>query len=129
MFDHIGFTVSHMSAAKAFYAAALGPLGINLMVEITKEQTGGEEHAGFGSGGKAYFWIGTGDKPKGGLHVAFPAASRKEVDAFYAAAIGAGARDNGKPGLRPIYHPNYYGAFVLDFDGNNIEAVCHAPEG
>jgi catechol 2,3-dioxygenase-like lactoylglutathione lyase family enzyme len=75
-----------------------------------------------------YFWIGTGDKPKGGQHVAFATASRKAVDAFHAAAIAAGGRDNGGPGLRPHYHDDYYGAFVLDLDGNNIEAVCHLPE-
>ena len=83
--------------------------------------------AGFGEGDKAYFWIGTAAKAKGGAHVAFTTANRGAVDAFYASALRAGGRDNGKPGLRPHYHDNYYAAFVLDPDGNNIEAVCHAP--
>ena len=129
MLDHIGFTVSDFSAAKIFYARALEPLGLGELMEVTKEQTGAEAHAGFGREGKAFFWIGSGDKPKGGVHVAFVASTRAEVDAFYAAAIAAGGRDNGKPGLRLHYHANYYGAFVLDADGNNIEAVCHAPAG
>jgi catechol 2,3-dioxygenase-like lactoylglutathione lyase family enzyme len=84
-------------------------------------------HAGFGAGNKAFFWIGTGLKPKGGTHVAFTAKTRAEVDAFYRAAIAAGGRDNGPPGPRSHYHPHYYGAFVFDPDGNNIEAVCHKP--
>jgi catechol 2,3-dioxygenase-like lactoylglutathione lyase family enzyme len=126
MLDHIGFTVADMPTSKAFYAAALAPLGLSILMEVLKEETGGYEGAGFGSAGKPFFWIGTGDKAKGGVHVAFNAASRAEVDAFYAAAIAAGGRDNGKPGPRPHYHPNYYGAFVFDPDGNNIEAVCHA---
>ena len=83
--------------------------------------------AGFGAEGKPFFWISTGDHPKGALHVAFAAASRAVVDEFYKAAIAAGGRDNGAPGLRPHYHANYYGAFVFDPDGNNVEAVCHAP--
>jgi len=129
MLDHVGFTVSALDAAKAFYARALAPLGLSLLAEVTKDETVAEAYAGFGSDGKAFFWIGTGDKPKGGVHVAFTAATRAQVDAFHAAAIAAGGRDNGKPGLRPHYHDNYYGAFVLDADGNNIEAVCHAPAG
>ena len=129
MLDHIGFPVSDYDEAKEFYTCTLAPLGLSALMEVTKEQTGGEAHAGFGRDGKPFFWIGTGGGAKGGLHVAFVAATRAEVDAFYAAAIAAGARDNGKPGLRPHYHANYYGAFVLDSDGNNIEAVCHAAAG
>jgi catechol 2,3-dioxygenase-like lactoylglutathione lyase family enzyme len=127
MLDHIGFAVSDFDAAKEFYSRALAPLGLSALMEVTKEQTGGEAHAGFGRDGKPFFWIGTGEGAKGGLHVAFVAATRADVDAFYAAALAGGARDNGPPGLRPHYHANYYGAFVLDGDGNNIEAVCHAP--
>lgn len=127
MLDHIGFTVANFAQAKTFYTKALAPLGLGLVMEVTKEQTGGDEHAGFGDDKKPFFWIGTGDKAKGGVHVAFTAGSRAQVDAFYAAAIAAGARDNGGPGVRPHYHPNYYGAFVIDRDGNNIEAVCHVP--
>jgi len=127
MLDHIGLTVANFAEAKAFYLKALAPLGLGIVMEVTKEQTGGDEHAGFGHDNKPFFWIGTGDKPKGGLHVAFAAGSRTQVNEFYAAAMAAGARDNGKPGVRPHYHPNYYAAFVIDKDGNNIEAVCHAP--
>jgi catechol 2,3-dioxygenase-like lactoylglutathione lyase family enzyme len=127
MIDHIGLAVANFADAKAFYTKALAPLGLRLVMEVTKEQTGSDEHAGFGQADKPFFWIGTGDKPKGGTHVAFVAASRKQVDAFFSAAIAAGGRDNGKPGIRPHYHANYYGAFVFDRDGNNIEAVCHSP--
>ena len=126
MIDHLGLAVADMARAKSFYRNALAPLGIAVLKELTAEETGGEAHAGFGAGGKADFWIGTGPSPKGGAHVAFAARTRAEVDAFYRAAIAAGGRDNGAPGLRPRYHRNYYGAFVLDPDGNNIEAVCHS---
>lgn len=129
MLDHIGFTVADIARSRAFYEIALKPLGLALVMEVTKAETGGAyEGAGFGAEGKPFFWFGIGDRPTGGLHVAFTAATRAEVDAFYAAAIGAGGKDNGGPGLRPHYHPNYYGAFVFDPDGNNIEAVCHKPE-
>ena len=127
MIDHIGLAVADFSRAKAFYQAALAPLGIGVVMEVTAEETGGDAHAGFGANDKAFFWIGTGAKPKGGTHVAFAVGSRAEVDAFHRAAIAAGGRDNGAPGLRPEYHPHYYGAFALDPDGNNIEAVCHRP--
>ena len=97
-------------------------------MEVTPEMTGtSDSHVGFGAG-RPFFWIGTGGKVSVGTHVAFAAESRKIVDEFYAAAMAAGGRDNGKPGLRPHYHENYYGAFVLDPDGNNIEAVCHSPK-
>jgi len=125
MLDHIGVAVADMDRSKAFYAAALKPLRLGLVMEVTAAQTGAEAHAGFGAESKPFFWIGTGAKPKGGTHVAFVAETRAEVEAFYRAALAAGGRDNGAPGLRPHYHPNYFGAFVLDPDGNNIEAVCH----
>lgn len=127
MLDHIGFSVADFALSRAFYEAALTPLGLGVVMAVTKEETGGYEGAGFGSEDEPFFWIGTGDKPKGGAHVAFTAATRAAVDAFYQAAIAAGGKDNGGPGLRPHYHPNYYGAFVFDPDGNNIEAVCHRP--
>ena len=128
MLDHIGFSVSNMKVSRIFYEKALKPLGITSLMEVTPEMTGtSESHVGFGAG-RPFFWIGTGGKVSVGTHVAFTAESRKIVDEFYAAAIAAGGRDNGKPGLRPHYHENYYGAFVLDPDGNNIEAVCHAPK-
>jgi len=125
MLDHIGFAVSNYQRSKAFYTTALAPLGYRIVMEVTKAESGGAyEGAGFGDT-KPYFWIGNGDGLKGRLHVAFVAKSRAAVDAFYSAAMGAGAKDNGPPGLRAHYHPNYYGAFVLDPDGHNIEAVCH----
>lgn len=116
-----------LSRAKSFYAAALQPLGIELLMEVTAEQTGAGAHAGFGVAGKPFFWIGDHGSPLSGVHIAFTAENRDQVDAFYRAAVKAGGRDNGGPGLRPHYHANYYGAFVLDPDGNNIEAVCHRP--
>jgi catechol 2,3-dioxygenase-like lactoylglutathione lyase family enzyme len=128
MLDHIGLSVSDFARAKAFYEKALAPLGFFVMMEVTKADSGGAyEGAGFGESRKPTFWIGSGGALSGRLHVAFVAKNRAAVDAFYKAAIAAGATDNGPPGLRPHYHPNYYGAFVLDPDGHNIEAVCHAP--
>ena len=128
MIDHLGFSVSNMERAKAFYLNALKPLGIGVIMEVSAEETGGDAHAGFGKDGKAFFWIGTGNKPKGGTHMAFTARTRSDVDSFHQAALAAGGRDNGAPGLRPHYHPNHYAAFVLDPDGNNVEAVCRQPE-
>ena len=119
MIDHAGFQVSDIARSKRFYAAALAPLGYTLITEFGN-------FAGFGAHQKPDFWIGLGD-PTHGLHVAILSADRATVDAFHKAALAAGGRDNGAPGPRPHYHPNYYGAFVLDPDGNNIEAVCHAP--
>ncbi len=126
MLDHVGLSVADFVQAKAFYEAALKPLGLSVVMAVAAEETGGEAYAGFGAAEKAFFWIGTGAKPKGGTHVAFAADTRAEVEAFHRAALAAGGRDNGAPGLRPHYHPNYYGAFVFDLDGNNIEAVCHS---
>lgn len=131
MLDHIGFQVSDYARSRAFYDAALAPLGLSCVMEVTRAETnGGYEGAGYGAAGKPSFWIGAGGGVAltGRLHVAFVAASRAAVDAFYAAAMAAGATDNGPPGLRAHYHPSYYGAFVLDPDGHNIEAVCHKPE-
>ena len=128
MLDHIGFSVSNMKISRIFYEKTLKPLGITPLMEVTPEMTGtSDSHVGFGAG-RPFFWIGTGGKVSVATHVAFATESRKIVDEFYAAAIAAGGRDNGKPGLRPHYHENYYGAFVLDPDGNNIEAVCHSPK-
>ncbi|WP_436606535.1 VOC family protein [Sorangium sp. So ce1036] len=128
MLDHIGFPVSDYARSKAFYLAALAPLGHGLVMELTPEMTGGRGSvAGFGPASDPAFWISSGTALKGTLHVAFAAKTRADVDAFYRAALAAGATDNGAPGLRPQYHPGYYGAFVLDPDGHNIEAVCHGP--
>jgi catechol 2,3-dioxygenase-like lactoylglutathione lyase family enzyme len=129
MIDHIGFPVSDYERSKAFYARALAPLGYGLVMEIGAEHTESQSPAaGFGAGGKPDFWIGGEGGLKGVIHVAIIAKDRKTVDEFHRAALAAGARDNGPPGLRPHYHANYYGAFVLDPDGHNIEAVCRAPE-
>jgi catechol 2,3-dioxygenase-like lactoylglutathione lyase family enzyme len=129
MLDHVGFAVHDAEASKRFYAAALAPLGITLQMSATPGQTesGGTAH-GFGTAGKPFFWVGDNEAVGEGTHVAFAVATRAEVRAFHAAALAAGGRDNGPPGLRPHYHPNYYAAFVLDPDGINVEAVCHAPE-
>ena len=125
MIDHIGIQVSDLSQSKKFYQEALAPLGYTMLMELTKEQTGGFSGAGFGQAPKPDFWIGEGPPNQPPIHVAFTAPDRATVDAFHQAALAAGGRDNGKPGLRPHYHPNYYGAFVLDPDGHNIEAVFH----
>lgn len=119
--DHIGIAVGDYPAAKAFFERALAPLGIRLVMEI-------EGWAGFGRDGKPEFWFGAGAAPQRPMHIAFTAPDRAAVRAFHAAALAAGATDNGPPGIRAIYHPNYYGAFVHGPDGHNLEAVCHAPE-
>jgi catechol 2,3-dioxygenase-like lactoylglutathione lyase family enzyme len=126
MLDHVGFAVFDAERSRRFYEQALAPLGIALIMSVTPEQTeaGGTAH-GFGSDGKPYFWIGDNERVGEGTHVAFVAESRAIVDAFYEAALAAGGRDNGAPGLRPHYHPDYYAAFVHDPDGINVEAVCH----
>jgi catechol 2,3-dioxygenase-like lactoylglutathione lyase family enzyme len=116
MMDHVGLSVSHFERSKSFFERALAPLGYKCL----KEYPGA---AGFGAD-RPDFWIGQSAK-LGATHVAFLAADRTIVEKFYTAAIAAGGRDNGKPGIRKEYHPTYYGAFVLDPDGNNIEAVCH----
>jgi catechol 2,3-dioxygenase-like lactoylglutathione lyase family enzyme len=125
MIDHIGFSVSDYPRAKAFYEKALAPLGYVLVMEVQQDANDAPA-AGFGVGGKPDFWIGGEGGLNKPVHIAITAKDRPAVEAFYKAAIAAGARDNGPPGLRPHYHANYYGAFVLDFDGHNIEAVCHA---
>ena len=127
MFDHTGLSVSDFDKARAFYDAALGELAAKFLVQIPPEHTGGVKVGGYGQTNPA-FWLSEGAAQTPPLHFAFTAASRAQVDAFYAAAMAAGGTDNGQPGLRPQYHPSYYAAFVRDPDGNNIEAVCHAPE-
>lgn len=128
MLDHIGLPVTDLAASKAFYRAALQPLGLGIVLEVTAEESGGAARVGFGDERKPYFWIGQDHGNRGRIHVAFAAGTRADVDVFHAAALAAGGRDNGAPGLRPQYHASYYGAFVLDPDGHNIEAVCHWPE-
>jgi catechol 2,3-dioxygenase-like lactoylglutathione lyase family enzyme len=120
--DHIGLNVSDYDKSKDFFSSALTPLGIELVIEI-----GG--YAGFGRGGKPEFWFGAdGGEIQRPMHIAFEAANRAQVKAFYAAAMAAGGTDNGPPGIREIYHPNYFGAFVIGPDGHNVEAVCHKAE-
>ena len=126
MLDHVSFPVTDYAAAKAFYEKALAPLGVKMLMEIPLEHTGGRGVCGFGVE-QPQFWIGEVEHKNTNVHVAFVALSHGEVEAFYAAAMAAGATDNGKPGPRPHYHEHYFGGFVLDLDGNNIEAVCHVP--
>ncbi len=135
MIDHMGVTVGDLQTAKAFYDAAFAALGIGVVMSVSAEETGGAAFLGYGptadrrdiQAGKPSFWISQGEALTGPMHVAFLAADRAQVDAFHAAALAAGGTDNGAPGVRPHYHPNYYAAFVLDPDGRNVEAVCHAP--
>jgi catechol 2,3-dioxygenase-like lactoylglutathione lyase family enzyme len=121
MIDHIMLGVRDYERSKRFYTEALKPLGYGFVMEFGKS-------GGLGERGKPDFWISQAEKPHTKMHVAFSAPTRKMVDEFYQAAIKAGAQDNGGPGLRKHYHENYYGAFVTDPDGHNVEAVCHKPE-
>jgi catechol 2,3-dioxygenase-like lactoylglutathione lyase family enzyme len=121
MFDHLGLGVSQYETSKTFFLKALAPLGVEVVME-------GPHGVGIGPKGKPALWLfQTTDKPAP-LHIAFVADDRAQVDAFYRAALAAGGKDNGAPGLRPHYHPNYYGAFVIGPDGHNVEAVCHKPQ-
>jgi catechol 2,3-dioxygenase-like lactoylglutathione lyase family enzyme len=117
--DHLTLHVRDYPKAKAFFSAALKPLGYELVMEF-------EGTAGLGARGKPDLWL-AGDATAQPIHVAFHAADRKTVDAFHAAALAAGGKDNGKPGLRTDYHPSYYAAFVIDPSGHNVEVVCHKP--
>jgi catechol 2,3-dioxygenase-like lactoylglutathione lyase family enzyme len=118
MIDHIGLKVADLEKSRDFYASALAPLGYTLLME--HEISG----VGFGRDGKPNFWLKAGT-PSGPIHLAFGCDKNSVVDAFHKAAILAGSKDNGSPGPRAEYHPTYYGAFVLDPDGNNVEVVCH----
>lgn len=127
MLDHVGFAVKDAEASRAFYAAALAPLGLTQMAKVTPEAHGTKGVVyGFGDT-HPFFWVGDNERVGEGTHVAFTAGTRDQVNAFHKAAIAAGGVNNGEPGLRPQYHPNYYAAFVFDPDGMNIEAVCHKP--
>lgn len=127
MIDHTGIIASNFDKSKEFYAKALAPIGYGLLIEFPASVTGHTDVAGFGEPPKPDFWVSSGTPNNPPIHVAFRVGSRALVDDFYKAAMAVGGRDNGEPGLRPHYHPNYYGAFVLDPDGHNIEAVCHEP--
>jgi catechol 2,3-dioxygenase-like lactoylglutathione lyase family enzyme len=121
MFDHMGFGVSDLAASKAFFLRALAPLNVAVVME-------GPYGVGIGQDRKPTLWLSETREKPAHLHLAFAADSRAQVDAFYKAALAAGGKDNGSPGLRPHYHPHYYGAFVIGPDGHNIEAVCHRPQ-
>ncbi|MBC7954471.1 MAG: VOC family protein [Cytophagales bacterium] len=120
MFDHLGLGVTHYDVSKAFFLRALAPLGVGIVME-------GPHGVGIGPKHKPALWLFQTDAQPTPLHIAFAAADRPQVDAFYQAALAAGGKDNGAPGLRPQYHPHYYGAFVIGPDGHNVEAVCHQP--
>jgi catechol 2,3-dioxygenase-like lactoylglutathione lyase family enzyme len=121
MFDHIGIGVTDLAQSKAFFLRALEPLGVRVAME-------GPYGVGMGQNGKPSLWLSETQEAPAHLHLAFAAVNRAQVDAFYEAALAAGGKDNGAPGLRPHYHANYYGAFVIGPDGHNIEAVCHRSE-
>jgi catechol 2,3-dioxygenase-like lactoylglutathione lyase family enzyme len=120
VFDHVGIEVGDFDRSRAFYEMALAPLGIEVVMEPMPQM------AGFGIDGKPSFWVMARGRPTvHGVHLAFPAADHDAVDTFHAAGLAAGGTDNGAPGPRPLYTASYYAAFVLDPDGNNVEAVCH----
>jgi catechol 2,3-dioxygenase-like lactoylglutathione lyase family enzyme len=122
MFDHLGLGVSDYAASKSFFLIALQPLGVRIVVE-------GEHGLGLGTKGKPALWLFQTTHKPASLHIAFTAENRQQVHDFHRAALAAGGQDNGAPGLRPHYHPSYYGAFVIGPDGHNVEAVCHRAEG
>jgi catechol 2,3-dioxygenase-like lactoylglutathione lyase family enzyme len=119
MLDHLGIGVRDLAASRAFYEAALAPLGFGVVMER-------HDRVAFGPTARPIFWL-VDREPASAIHIAFQANGRERVNAFHEAALAAGGHDNGHPGLRPEYHPHYYGAFILDPDGNNAEAVCHTP--
>jgi len=120
MIDHVILNVGDVARSRAFYVEALKPLGYDIVMEFPRG-------VGFGPAGKPIFWVSGREPAQTAVHVAFSAERRETVDEFHAAALKAGGKDNGGPGLRKQYHPSYYGAFILDPDGNNVEAVCHRP--
>ena len=120
MFDHVGFGVTNLTEGKTFFLQALAPLGVAIAME-------GPYGVGMGQNKKPSLWLYETKETPAHLHLAFVAENREQVDAFYKAALAAGGKDNGAPGLRPHYHANYYGAFVIGPDGHNVEAVCHRP--
>jgi catechol 2,3-dioxygenase-like lactoylglutathione lyase family enzyme len=127
MIDHTGLSMSDPARSRRFYELALAPLGYKVLMEVPTEFTGGAVVFGMGVAPKPDFWLNQGTPQQPRIHVAFRAENRATVDAFYQAAMAAGGKDNGPPGPRLHYHKDYYGAFVLDPDGHNIEACCHDP--
>jgi catechol 2,3-dioxygenase-like lactoylglutathione lyase family enzyme len=128
MLDHVSLSVADMDRAKRFYTAILAELGMELVGEVTAEQSGSVAHAGFGIGRKGQLWLAADGPQTPHAHICFRTDSRKAVRAFHAAGLANGGSDNGAPGIREIYHPEYYAAFVTDPEGHNIEAVCFEPE-
>lgn len=127
MIDHTGIGVSDPKKSRLFYEKALASIGYRVLMEVPTEHTGGIMVVGMGVAPKPDFWLNEGTPQTPRIHIAFAAENRRQVDEFYQAAIANGGTDNGPPGPRPHYHANYYGAFVLDPDGHNIEVVCHGP--
>jgi catechol 2,3-dioxygenase-like lactoylglutathione lyase family enzyme len=129
MLDHLTLRVVDYPRSREFYARALAPLGYTVLMEFSRDQIPDlpDRICGLGAGGKPDLWLRESSASTTATHLAFAAPDRAAVDAFYRAALAAGATVNGAPGLRPQYHPNYYGAFVIDVNGHNLEAVCHAP--
>lgn len=126
MIDHITFGITDFERSTGFYDQCLAPLGLSRLFDVPREHSGGVRVTGYGDE-RPWFWISEQDATRGKLHIALQARDRAAVDAFHRAGLAAGGIDNGAPGLRPYYHPGYYGAFVLDPDGHNIEAVFHGP--
>jgi catechol 2,3-dioxygenase-like lactoylglutathione lyase family enzyme len=126
--DHIGLSVEDYERAKAFYAAAYAPLRMGIVMEFPGEKAGEPAACGIGADGKPFLWLSGEGRTVPHVHICIRAETRAQVDAFHKAALAAGGKDNGAPGLRPHYHANYYGAFVLDPEGHNVEACCHNPE-
>jgi len=128
MFDHISLRVKDLHRSRAFFDRALAPLEVKVIVDMPVSAKNPVPVLAYGEGLRAYFWLAQADPVSGPLHISFAAETRAQVDAFYEAAIAAGGKDNGRPGVRPHYGPTYYGAFVIDPDGHNIEAVCRRAE-
>jgi len=126
--DHVTLSVADLDATKAFYGALLAPLGVNLVGEVSAEQSGTVAFSGFGVGRKGQLWIAETGRQTPETHICFRARSRADVRAFHSAGVAAGGKNNGAPGIRENYHPAYYAAFVIDPEGHNIEAVCFEPE-
>lgn len=126
--DHITLSVADLGAAREFYSAALAPLGLDVVGEVSAEQSGSVSFVGYGIGRKGQLWIAEKGRQTPTCHIAFRTSSRQSVRDFYAAAVASGGSDNGPPGIREVYHSDYYAAFVLDPEGHNIEAVTFAPE-
>jgi catechol 2,3-dioxygenase-like lactoylglutathione lyase family enzyme len=121
MLDHMAIGVQDLAASRGFYEAALAPLGFGVVMDSDRA-------VAFGPPARPIFWLRGDREPAARVHIAFQADTRDHVDAFHASGLAAGGEDNGKPGLRPNYHPHYYGAFLYDPDGNNTESVCHTPQ-